>query len=71
MIYSEVSGTVNKILVLKNQTIDIETDLLIIECMKMYIPVTAKKRGKIIDIFIKEGDLISEGDKLLYVDYEF
>ena len=71
MIYSEVSGTVNKILVLKNQTIDIETDLLIIECMKMYIPVTAKKRGKIINIFIKEGDSISEGDQLLDINYDF
>ena len=30
----------------------------------------AKKRGKIIDIFIKEGDLISEGDKLLDINYD-
>ena len=71
MIYSEVSGTVNKILIAKNQIIDQETDLLIIECMKMYIPVTAKKRGKIINIFIKEGDSISEGDQLLDINYDF
>ena len=53
------------------QIIQEDTDLLLIECMKMHIPVTAKKRGKIIDIFIKEGDLISEGDKLLEVVYDF
>ena len=58
MIYSEVSGTLIKILVSKNQIIEEDTDLLVIECMKMHIPITAKKRGKIIDIFIKEGDLI-------------
>ncbi len=71
MIYSEVSGTLIKILVSKNQIIEEDTDLLVIECMKMHIPITAKKRGKIIDIFIKEGDLINEGDKLLEVVYDF
>ena len=71
MIYSEVSGTLIKILFSKNQIIEEDTDLLVIECKKMHIPITAKKRGKIIDIFIKEGDLISEGDKLLEVVYDF
>ena len=54
MIYSEVSGTLIKILVSKNQIIEEDTDLLVIECMKMHIPITAKKRGKIIDIFINK-----------------
>jgi biotin carboxyl carrier protein len=70
MIYSEVSGTLIKILISKNQIIEEETDLLVIECMKMHIPVTAKKRGKIVNVFIKEGDLINEGDKLLDIDYD-
>ena len=70
MIYSKVSGTLIKILVSKNQIIEEDTDLLLIECMKMHIPTTAKKRGKIIDIFIKEGDLINEGDKLLDINYD-
>ena len=70
MIYSEVSGTVIKILVSKNQIIEEDTDLLVIECMKMHIPITVNKRGKIIDIFIKEGDLINEGDKMLDINYD-
>ena len=70
MIFSEISGTISEILVSKNQIVDKETDLLIIECMKMLIPVTAKKRGKIVDILVKEGDLVSEGDKLLEVIYD-
>ena len=70
MIYSEVSGTLIKILISKNQIIEEETDLLVIECMKMHIPVTAKKRGKIVNVFIKEGDLINEGDKLIDIDYD-
>ena len=37
MIYSEVSGTISQILVSQNQTVDKETNLLMIECMKMII----------------------------------
>ena len=71
MIYSEVSGTISKILVSKNQIVDKETDLLIIECMKMLIPVTAEKKGKVINIYVDQGDLINEGDKLLDINYDY
>ena len=70
MIYSEVSGTVCKIFVSRNQFVEKETDLLIIECMKMLIPVTNKKRGKIINIYVKENDIINEGDKLIEINYD-
>ena len=70
MIYSEVSGTVSEILVSRDQFVEKETDLLIIECMKMLIPVTTKKKGKIINIYVKENDIINEGDKLIDVDYD-
>ena len=70
MIYSEVSGTVSEILVSRDQFVEKETDLLIIECMKMLIPITTKKKGKIINIFVKENDIINEGDKLIEVNYD-
>ena len=70
MIYSEVSGTISEILVSRDQIVEKETDLLIIECMKMLIPVTTKKRGKIIDIYVKENDIINEGDKLIDINFD-
>ena len=70
MIYSEVSGTISEILVTRDQIVEKETDLLIIECMKMLIPVTTKKRGKITNIYIKENDTINEGDKLIDMNYD-
>ena len=70
MIYSEVSGTISEILVSRDQIVEKETDLLIIECMKMLIPVTAKSGGKIIDIYVKENDVINEGDKLIDMNYD-
>ncbi len=71
MIYSEVSGIISEILVSKNQIIDKEEDLLIIECMKMLIPISAEKKGKVINVFVNEGDLINEGDKLLDINYDY
>ena len=70
MIYSEVSGTVSEILVSRDQFVEEETDLLIIECMKMLIPVTIKNRGKIINIYVKENDVVNEGDKLIDINYD-
>ena len=70
MIYSEVSGTICEILVSRDQIVEKETDLLIIECMKMFIPVTAKKKGKIIDIYVKEHDIVNEGEKLIDMNYD-
>lgn len=70
MIYSEISGTVSEILVSRDQFVEKETDLLIIECMKMLIPVTTKKRGKIINIYVKVNDIINEGDKLIDINYD-
>ena len=69
MIFSELSGTISEILVSRNQNVDKETNLLMIECMKMLIPVTSNKKGKIIEIFVDEGDFINEGDKLLSINY--
>ena len=70
MIYSEVSGTISEILVTHDQIVEKETDLLIIECMKMLIPVTTKKKGEIINIYVKENDIINEGDKLIDINYD-
>ena len=70
MIYSEVSGTICEVLVSRDQIVEKETDLLIIECMTMFIPVTAKKKGKIIDIYVKENDVVNEGEKLIYMNYD-
>ena len=70
MIYSEVSGTVSEILVSRDQIVEKETELLIIECMKMLIPVTSKNRGKIMNIYVKENDIINEGDKLIDINHD-
>lgn len=62
---SEISGTVWKI----EGTIgvEVETDdvLLILESMKMEIPVLAPKKGRIADLRVSEGDSVTEGQIVL------
>ena len=70
MIYSDLTGTISEILVSRDEIVEKETDLLIIECMKMLIPLTTKNRGKIIKIYVKENDIINEGDKLIDMNYD-
>ena len=52
-----------------NQIVDNDNTLIVIECMKMLIPINAKKKGKIIKIFVNEGDVINEGDMILDISY--
>jgi acetyl-CoA carboxylase biotin carboxyl carrier protein len=36
--------------------------LIIIEAMKMEIPVIAPESGRVVSLLVKEGDMIAEGD---------
>jgi biotin carboxyl carrier protein len=42
--------------------------LLILESMKMEIPVVAETRGVVSRIAVKEGDVVQEGDLLAVVE---
>ena len=41
---------------------------MILESMKMEIPVTAPKAGRVTRIHVKEGDAVQEGQLLAEVD---
>jgi len=59
---SEVTGTVWKVLVEVGQNVDEDEALMIIESMKMEIPVTAPEDGVVKKITVAEGDQIAQGD---------
>jgi acetyl-CoA carboxylase biotin carboxyl carrier protein len=58
----EVSGNVWKVEVVVGQQVKEGDTLVIIESMKMEIPVEAPKDGVVVEILIKEGEAIAEGD---------
>ena len=68
---TEVAGTVWKIVCEEGQHFLPQDDLIILESMKMEIPLKLDSKGTIVKILVNEGDLIKEDQNLLeYVDSE-
>lgn len=42
--------------------------LVILESMKMEIPVLVEEPGRVVDIVVNEGDVVQEGDLLAVVE---
>ena len=58
---SEVAGSVWKIEVTVGQGVSEGESLIIVESMKMEIPIEAPCAGAVAEILVKEGDPIAEG----------
>src|SRR5579862_7790127 len=59
---SEIAGSVWKIEVAVGDEVAEEDPLIILESMKMEIPLVAPRAGTIIEILVTEGEAIGEGD---------
>jgi len=64
VVQSPVVGTVWKIEIALGDSVDAGDDIMILESMKMEIPVEAESSGKVIAINVEEGDQVAEGDTL-------
>lgn len=68
MVRSNMAGTVWKVLVKPGETVEAGQDVLILESMKMEIPITAESAGTVKSVTVKEGDFVNDGD--LVVEFE-
>ena len=59
---SEIAGSVWKIEVAIGDSVAEEDPLIILESMKMEIPLLAPRGGVVKEILVAEGDAIAEGD---------
>jgi acetyl-CoA carboxylase biotin carboxyl carrier protein len=59
---SEIAGSVWKIEVAVGDAVAEEDPLIILESMKMEIPLLAPRSGTVIEILVAEGEAIAEGD---------
>jgi len=62
---AHITGTVWKIEVAIGQQVSAGDTLLILESMKMEMPVEAPESGKVIEIRCAEAQPVSEGDVLV------
>ena len=61
-VIAEVAGKVWKIEARPGAMLAAEDVILILESMKMEIPVVAPVPGKLLELRFKEGDMVNEGD---------
>ena len=61
-VVTEVAGKVWKIEAQAGQPLAAEDTILILESMKMEIPVCAPVAGTLRSLLVKEGDSVNEGD---------
>ncbi|WP_050614919.1 acetyl-CoA carboxylase biotin carboxyl carrier protein subunit [Bacillus testis] len=62
---ASMAGSVWKIVVKEGEEVKEGQDLVILESMKMEIPIAAEQDGKIDTIKVAENDFVNEGDVLL------
>jgi acetyl-CoA carboxylase biotin carboxyl carrier protein len=63
-----MSGNVWKIEVSEKQQVKSGDVLIILESMKMEIPIEADKDGTIVSILVSKGDFVQEDDLLLILE---
>jgi len=67
-VLSEVSGSVWKLEVAVGQSVQAGDTLLIVESMKMEIPVESPANGTVTELLVAEGDSVADGQWLVRLD---
>ena len=65
---SEIAGVVRTIEVPVGKTVERDGALLILESMKMEIPVLVPQGGKVKALLVEEGAMVEEGQKLAVLE---
>ena len=65
---AHITGTVWKIEVEVGQEVEEGDTLVILESMKMEMPVEAEDEGTVRQIVVEEGQSVSEGDTLVVLE---
>jgi acetyl-CoA carboxylase biotin carboxyl carrier protein len=64
---AQITGTVWKIQVKVGDEVEPGTVLVILESMKMEMPLTAEEKGRVTEIHVTEGQAVDEGDPLVTI----
>jgi acetyl-CoA carboxylase biotin carboxyl carrier protein len=67
-IEAHITGTVWKIEVKVGDDVEEGDTVVILESMKMEMPVEAEDEGKVAEIVVEEGQAVSEGDTLVVLE---
>jgi acetyl-CoA carboxylase biotin carboxyl carrier protein len=65
---ASMAGSVWKVNVAQGDTVNEGQDVIILESMKMEIPIPAEKSGTLEILNVAEGDFVNEGDVLAVIE---
>ena len=65
---AELVANVLKVVAKTGDTVVADDTLVILESMKMEIPVPAEVIGTVAEVAVTEGDVVTEGDLLVIID---
>jgi acetyl-CoA carboxylase biotin carboxyl carrier protein len=67
-VVSNMAGMVMEFLVKPGEKISVDQDVVMLESMKMQIPVQSTIEGTVKEIKVHEGDFVDDGDVLLEIE---
>lgn len=67
---SDVTGVVWKILVAAGTSLSEDDQIILVESMKMEVPIIAPEDGMLVEILVGEGDAVAEGDVIALMEEE-
>jgi len=65
---AEVTGKVWKVLVPAGSRVESDDAILVVESMKMEIPVESPANGTVTELLVAEGDSVADGQWLVRLD---
>ena len=66
-VVAELASAVMKVEVRVGDTVTAEDSVVILESMKMEIPVLADVAGVVSEIIVSDGDVVNDGDPLVVI----
>jgi biotin carboxyl carrier protein len=67
-VVAEMVANVWKVVVAQGDTVEAGDTLVILESMKMEIPVVTEDGGTVTELKVGEGDVVQEGDVIAVID---
>ena len=67
-IIATMAGTIFKVLVQVDDKVEPGQDVIILESMKMEIPIQAEAAGTVIEVKVKEGEFVNESGVLVVLE---
>ena len=65
VVKAEMAGKVLEVCVTEGQVVAEEQDLIIVDSMKMQIPVGAPQEGTVLKVFVVAEQFLNEGDSIV------